>query len=87
MSQVCSGIQYLHECGIAHRDIKCENVLLTSVDYNTASCKLCDFGLSKACGEDGGISFPTAGVGTVAYMAPELLSSMRDTDDELEING
>ena len=41
--QIFSAIKYMHERGIAHRDIKAENVVFDS-DMNA---KLIDFGLAK----------------------------------------
>lgn len=45
--QICHGIQYLHHNKITHRDVKPENILLTSSEDNTL-IKISDFGLSKA---------------------------------------
>ncbi|XP_064420768.1 testis-specific serine/threonine-protein kinase 1-like [Latimeria chalumnae] len=39
--QIVEGLKHCHEKGIAHRDLKCENVLLTS----DGTPKLSDFGL------------------------------------------
>lgn len=42
--QIVSGIQYLHQSRIAHRDIKCENILITEKN----NIKLTDFGFSRS---------------------------------------
>jgi testis-specific serine kinase len=41
--QILAGIEYCHSQGVAHRDIKCENILL---DENY-TVKLIDFGFAK----------------------------------------
>ncbi|CAF1567423.1 unnamed protein product, partial [Didymodactylos carnosus] len=43
VKQVIEGLQYLHDHGILHRDIKLQNLLLTE-NYNI---KIADFGLAK----------------------------------------
>ncbi len=42
--QIISGLEYLHQCGIAHRDFKPENIILTN---NNQLLKIIDFGLSN----------------------------------------
>ncbi|CAG9568218.1 putative protein kinase [Leishmania major strain Friedlin] len=68
--QMVCGVKYLHECGIVHRDIKGDNVLV-SVD---GIVKLADFGCSKAiddvCSATHGCSTM---VGTPYWMAPEVI--------------
>ncbi len=50
--QLLRGVAYLHTHGIAHRDIKLENLLLTNEGY----LKITDFGVSEVfCGEHPGV--------------------------------
>jgi TPR repeat protein/tRNA A-37 threonylcarbamoyl transferase component Bud32 len=58
------GLQYLHENGILHRDIKSLNVLIDE----TGHAKLSDFGQSK----EADICRAKSVVGTPAWRAPEL---------------
>jgi serine/threonine protein kinase len=44
---VFRAVKYLHSFGIVHRDIKLENIVMTSKDNQQAMPKLIDFGLSK----------------------------------------
>lgn len=67
---VARAIDALHnqtEPPIVHRDIKCENVL---VSHDLSEIKLADLGLSNA--KISASAFQTRGVGTPLYMAPEL---------------
>lgn len=41
--QICDGLRYCHSKNILHRDIKLDNILLTS----EGDIKICDFGVSK----------------------------------------
>lgn len=46
---IASALYYLHSFGIAHRDIKLENILMVDKN-NDSELKLVDFGLSKIMG-------------------------------------
>jgi serine/threonine protein kinase len=50
MSGISEGVAYLHSLGIIHRDLKLENVMMSS-KHDTAMPKLVDFGLSIILGE------------------------------------
>jgi serine/threonine protein kinase len=47
--QLGQAIQYLHNIGIVHRDLKLENVMMTD-DSSKAYPKIVDFGLAKMIG-------------------------------------
>ena len=46
MKECVLAIEYLHKHGIVHRDIKPDNILITSAGH----CKLADFGLARYAG-------------------------------------
>ena len=67
MMGVARGMEFFHGRGFVHRDLKPDNVLLGDGDI----AKLCDFGLSRPARDQ---TMMTAGVGTPAYMAVELIT-------------
>jgi len=72
--QVAEGMQYLHSNGVAHRDLKPANILL-SLDpvAGGITAKIGDFGLSRRTEDI--MTAVTALVGTIQYMAPEMLTA------------
>ncbi|PAA66185.1 hypothetical protein BOX15_Mlig022757g2, partial [Macrostomum lignano] len=68
--QICRAIAHLQTLGIAHRDIKCENCLLTG-DLRTL--KVTDFGWATIYRSQQGAVRTLVGVaGTEPYMCPEM---------------
>ena len=68
--QVGMGLAAAHDQGIVHRDVKPQNIIIST----DGKVKVTDFGIAKALTEAAGNSqVTTAGVsiGTPAYMAPE----------------
>lgn len=61
------GLEYLHSNGIAHCDIKCHNVLVTS-----DGVKIADLGCARRIDHDGVTSADLAIAGTPIFMAPEV---------------
>ena len=64
LEQVCSGLAHAHKCGVIHRDIKPQNLLLTA---DKEVVKIADFGVARLDATDGAITR----VGTNIYSAPE----------------
>lgn len=69
--QMASGLHYLHGKNIAHRDLKCENILL-SRRFNV---KLADFGFARFCVDsDNRRILSQTYCGSAAYAAPEVVN-------------
>jgi serine/threonine protein kinase len=64
LEQVSSGLAHAHKCGVIHRDIKPQNLLLTA---DREIVKIADFGVARLDANDGAITR----VGTNIYSAPE----------------
>lgn len=47
VSQMFAAVCWLHDVGIAHRDLSCENVMLTELGENVLQVKIIDFGMAS----------------------------------------
>lgn len=80
-AQILCGINHMHSLGIAHRDIKLQNVLLAKNESVSITkdfiLLLADFGLSRIVhhqvGGGGNIEMNRTVCGTPIFMAPEIL--------------
>jgi serine/threonine protein kinase len=72
-----------HEAGIVHRDIKPDNLMLTS----KGELKLVDLGIAKRLDESAGAGLTQTGqaVGTPQYISPEQIKSLKDIDARADI--
>lgn len=69
--QIVNGVHYCHSKGVAHRDLKAENVLLD----DKGNVKISDFGFSSFVGVDSVTGLLYTQCGTPEYCAPEIISS------------
>mmetsp|Transcript_31165 Transcript_31165/g.87622 ORF Transcript_31165/g.87622 Transcript_31165/m.87622 type:complete len:279 (+) Transcript_31165:731-1567(+) len=70
--QMLASIAYLHHHRFCHRDIKLENFMLQAADLEVPGLRLVDFGMSILVRPGQILS---ESVGTLMYMAPEVLAS------------
>ena len=82
--EVADGLDYAHEQGVVHRDIKPGNILLSR-----GHALVADFGIAKAIGaaSEGDASATATGlsVGTPRYMSPEQAAGVTEVDGRSDV--
>jgi len=68
LEQLAHALDYCHGMGVVHRDLKHENIAVTKTAEGDAIFTLVDFGSAHE------IAAPCEHVGTVSFMAPEVLA-------------
>jgi serine/threonine protein kinase/tetratricopeptide (TPR) repeat protein len=91
VTQVGAATQHAHTKGIIHRDLKPANILVATGD-GAPVCKVIDFGVAKALGDDGepaeaftALTNPGAMIGTPQYMSPEQAQGEGDLDTRTDV--
>jgi serine/threonine protein kinase len=83
--EICHALEFAHDEGIIHRDIKPGNILLDK----KGRVKMADFGLAKLAGTDGqrlpAITLATGMMGTPQYMAPEQIEKPSEVDQRADL--
>jgi serine/threonine-protein kinase len=84
---LCDALAAAHAVGVVHRDVKPDNIMLTT---SAPGLKLLDFGIAKLYaavhGDDGEAMTQTGMIiGTPAYMAPEQAIGAREVGDRADV--
>ena len=77
----CRALSIAHADGIVHRDIKPDNLMLTS----RGDVKLVDLGIAKRLDEDVSLTQTGQAIGTPHYISPEQIRGQRDIDSRADI--
>src|SRR6266849_5079447 len=76
LSDIAAALDYMHQQGIIHRDIKSSNMLLDA----DGRCYLSDFGIARASTDATQMTSTGNIMGTVDYLAPELVETNQRAD-------
>jgi len=86
--QACEAMAEAHARGIIHRDLKPKNLFITRRPDGRPLLKVLDFGLSKILADtadDTSLTATCVIMGSVPYMAPEQLRSLKHADARTDI--
>ncbi len=87
LRQACASLWEAHSCGLVHRDIKPQNIMLCEIRGERDVVKVLDFGLVKQMSGDQtrDLTGMMRILGTPLYMSPERIRNPSDADGRADI--
>lgn len=83
VGEVARAVQFAHENGVLHRDVKPSNVLVDQ----SGRVRVMDFGLAKQLDADDKLTMTGQIMGTPSYMAPEQISGGAEIGPACDVYG
>ena len=74
ITAVADALDYAHQKGLTHRDVKPANILIANPDLEGERIMLADFGIARRADDTSKLTGTNMTVGTVSYAAPEQLT-------------
>ena len=67
VADLCNALEYSHQMGVIHRDVKPGNIMIT----NTGKVKVMDFGIARVMDAPSTMTTTSQVIGTASYLSPE----------------
>lgn len=83
MRQAANGLQFAHQSGVVHRDVKPSNLMVSADGRLT----LLDLGLARYDGDDENLTRGGAVLGVAAFIAPEQVADSHSVDGRADLYG
>lgn len=82
LEQTADALAYAHACGVVHRDVKPDNILL---DKDSGRAMVTDFGIARAAESGSRLTQTGIAVGTPAFMSPEQATGDKEVDGRSDL--